>query len=59
MGRFVPPIEVVDFIVKSADDALKSEFVPGLKVENVHIRDGLPWVAVFYFHNLERVESVS
>ena len=39
LGIVYTPIEVVDFIIKSADDALKQEFGVGLTDENVHVLD--------------------
>lgn len=39
LGIVYTPIDVVDFIIKSADDALKQEFGVGLTDENVHVLD--------------------
>lgn len=39
LGIVYTPIEVVDFMLKSVDDVLKSEFGVGLTAENVHILD--------------------
>ncbi|MBN3893801.1 MAG: DEAD/DEAH box helicase [Nostoc sp. NOS(2021)] len=39
LGIVYTPVELVDFIIKSVDDALKQEFGVGLTDRNVHILD--------------------
>ncbi len=39
LGIVYTPVEVVDFMIKSVDDILTSEFGVGLTAENVHILD--------------------
>jgi len=53
LGIVYTPVEVVDFIVKSADDALKSEFGIGLTDKNVHILDPFTGTGTFIVRLLQ------
>jgi predicted helicase len=53
LGIVYTPVEVVDFIVKSADDALKQEFGVGLTDENVHILDPFTGTGTFIVRLLQ------
>ena len=47
LGIVYTPIEVVDFILHSVDDLLKTEFHSGLSRENVHILDPFTGTGTF------------
>jgi predicted helicase len=47
LGIVYTPVEIVDFIVKSADDALRQEFGVGLADEHVHILDPFTGTGTF------------
>lgn len=47
LGIVYTPVEIVDFILKSADDVLREEFGQGLTDENVHILDGFTGTGTF------------
>ncbi len=53
LGIVYTPVEVVDFIIKSADDALKQEFGVGLTDENVHILDPFTGTGTFIVRLLQ------
>ena len=53
LGIVYTPVEVVDFIIKSADDALKSEFGIGLTDKNVHILDPFTGTGTFIVRLLQ------
>jgi predicted helicase len=47
LGIVYTPVEVVDFIIKSVDDVLKSEFGIGLTAKNVHVLDPFTGTGTF------------
>lgn len=47
LGIVYTPVEIVDFILKSADDVLRAEFGQGLTDQNVHILDGFTGTGTF------------
>ncbi|WP_306748787.1 DEAD/DEAH box helicase [Saccharothrix yanglingensis] len=47
LGIVYTPIEIVDFILRSADDVLRAEFDQGLTDENVHVLDGFTGTGTF------------
>lgn len=47
LGIVYTPVEIVDFILRSADEVLRSEFGQGLTDENVHILDGFTGTGTF------------
>ena len=53
LGIVYTPVEVVDFILKSADDALKSEFGVGLTDKNIHILDPFTGTGTFIVRLLQ------
>ena len=53
LGIVYTPVEVVDFIIKSADDALKQEFGAGLSDENVHVLDPFTGTGTFIVRMLQ------
>jgi len=53
LGIVYTPVEVVDFIVRSADDALRLEFGVGLTDENVHILDPFTGTGTFMVRLLQ------
>ena len=53
LGIVYTPVEVVDFIIKSADDALKSEFGIGLTDKNVHVLDPFTGTGTFIVRLLQ------
>lgn len=53
MGIVYTPIEVVDFIIKSADDALRQEFGVGLTDKDVHILDPFTGTGTFIVRLLQ------
>ncbi|WP_228043635.1 hypothetical protein [Dolichospermum sp. LEGE 00246] len=55
MGIVYTPVEVVDFIIKSADFALKQEFGVGLTDEGVHILDPFTGTGTFMVRLLRGV----
>jgi predicted helicase len=55
LGIVYTPVEVVDFIIKSADFALKQEFGVGLTDEGVHILDPFTGTGTFMVRLLRGV----
>jgi predicted helicase len=53
LGIVYTPIQVVDFIIHSADDALKQEFGVGLSDEGVHILDPFTGTGTFMVRLLQ------
>jgi predicted helicase len=53
LGIVYTPVEIVDFILKSADDVLRAEFGHGLTDENVHILDGFTGTGTFIVRLLQ------
>lgn len=53
LGIVYTPVEIVDFILKSADDVLRSEFGQGLTDEQVHILDGFTGTGTFLVRLLQ------
>jgi predicted helicase len=53
LGIVYTPVEVVDFIIKSADFALKQEFGVGLSDEGVHILDPFTGTGTFIVRLLQ------
>jgi predicted helicase len=53
LGIVYTPVEIVDFILKSADDVLRAEFDQGLTDENVHILDGFAGTGTFIVRLLQ------
>ncbi|MDP3331461.1 MAG: type ISP restriction/modification enzyme [Methylococcaceae bacterium] len=53
LGIVYTPVEVVDFIIHSADDALRQEFGVGLTDENVHILDPFTGTGTFMVRLLQ------
>jgi predicted helicase len=53
MGIVYTPIEVVDFIIKSADDALRKEFGLGLTDAGVHVLDPFTGTGTFIVRMLQ------
>ena len=53
LGIVYTPVEVVDFIIKSADDALKSEFGIGLTDKNGHVLDPFTGTGTFIVRLLQ------
>jgi predicted helicase len=47
LGIVYTPVEVVDFIIRSVDDALRAEFGRGLAAENVNILDPFAGTGTF------------
>ena len=47
LGIVYTPVEIVDFILRSADEVLRAEFGQGLTNENVHILDGFVGTGTF------------
>jgi predicted helicase len=47
LGIVYTPVEIVDFILRSADDVLRQEFGQGLTDENVHVLDGFVGTGTF------------
>ncbi|MFC5142400.1 DEAD/DEAH box helicase [Actinomycetospora rhizophila] len=47
LGIVYTPTEIVDFILRSADEALRSHFDTNLSAENVHILDGFTGTGTF------------
>ncbi|WP_270749044.1 DEAD/DEAH box helicase [Lactococcus petauri] len=57
LGIVFTPIEVVDFIVKSVDDALKKYFNKSLGSENVHILDPFTGTGTFIVRTLQYLKE--
>ncbi|MEB7770281.1 DEAD/DEAH box helicase [Mammaliicoccus sciuri] len=57
LGIVFTPIEVVDFIVKSVDDALKKHFGKSLASEEVHILDPFTGTGTFIVRILEYLKE--
>jgi predicted helicase len=53
LGIVYTPIEIVDFILRSADDVLRAEFGQGLTDEGVHILDGFTGTGTFMVRLLQ------
>jgi predicted helicase len=53
LGIVYTPVEIVDFILKSADDVLRTEFGQGLTDEGVHILDGFTGTGTFMVRLLQ------
>jgi len=53
LGIVYTPIEIVDFILASADQVLRSEFGQGLTDEGVHILDGFTGTGTFIVRLLQ------
>lgn len=53
LGIVYTPVEVVDFILKSADYALKEEFGVGLNAHNVHVLDPFTGTGTFIVRLLQ------
>jgi len=53
MGIVYTPVEVVDFILKSADDALRQEFGVGLSDKGVHVLDPFTGTGTFMVRLLQ------
>ncbi len=47
LGIVYTPVEIVDFILRSADDVLRSELGQGLTDEGVHVLDGFTGTGTF------------
>jgi len=47
LGIVYTPVEIVDFILRSADQVLRAEFGQGLTDEGVHILDGFAGTGTF------------
>lgn len=47
LGIVYTPVEIVDFILRSADEVLRSEFGQGLTDEGVHVLDGFTGTGTF------------
>lgn len=53
LGIVYTPTEIVDFILRSADDVLKAEFGQALTDENVHVLDGFIGTGTFLVRLLQ------
>lgn len=53
LGIVYTPVEIVDFILRSADDVLRQEFGQGLTDEGVHILDGFTGTGTFLVRLLQ------
>jgi predicted helicase len=53
LGIVYTPIEIVDFIIRSADEALKSEFGMGLSDKDVHVLDPFTGTGTFIVRLLQ------
>ena len=53
LGIVYTPVEIVDFILKSADDVMRQEFGQGLTDEGVHILDGFTGTGTFMVRLLQ------
>lgn len=53
LGIVYTPVEIVDFILRSADEVLRNEFGQGLTDQGVHILDGFTGTGTFIVRLLE------
>ncbi|PKW14287.1 DEAD/DEAH box helicase [Saccharopolyspora spinosa] len=53
LGIVYTPVEIVDFILRSADEVLQAEFGQGLTDEGVHILDGFTGTGTFMVRLLQ------
>ena len=53
LGIVYTPTQIVDFILRSADEVLRREFGQGLSDEGVHILDGFTGTGTFMVRLLE------
>ena len=53
LGIVYTPVEIVDFILRSADEVLRTEFGQGLTDKNVHILDGFTGTGTFIVRLLQ------
>lgn len=53
LGIVYTPVEIVDFILRSADEVLRAEFGQGLSDEGVHILDGFTGTGTFIVRLLQ------
>jgi predicted helicase len=53
LGIVYTPVEIVDFILRSADEVLRQEFGQGLTDEGVHILDGFTGTGTFMVRLLQ------
>ncbi len=53
LGIVYTPVEIVDFILRSADEVLRAEFGQGLTDEGVHILDGFTGTGTFMVRLLQ------
>lgn len=53
LGIVYTPVEIVDFILRSADDVMRAEFGQGLTDEEVHILDGFTGTGTFMVRLLQ------
>ncbi|GAA2131894.1 DEAD/DEAH box helicase [Nocardioides bigeumensis] len=53
LGIVYTPVEIVDFILKSADSVLRAEFGQGLTDEGVHVLDGFTGTGTFMVRLLQ------
>lgn len=53
LGIVYTPVEIVDFILRSADEVLRTEFGQGLSDEGVHILDGFTGTGTFIVRLLQ------
>ncbi|HRY09596.1 MAG TPA: hypothetical protein P5544_06450, partial [Candidatus Nanopelagicales bacterium] len=53
LGIVYTPVEIVDFILRSADDVLREHFGQGLTDEGVHILDGFAGTGTFFTRLLQ------
>jgi len=53
LGVVFTPVEIVDFIVKSVDEALQKHFGKGLETKNVHILDPFTGTGTFITRTLQ------
>lgn len=53
LGIVYTPIEIVDFILRSADEVLRAEFGQGLTDEGVHVLDGFTGTGTFIVRLLQ------
>src|ERR1019366_8793442 len=47
LGIVYTPVEIVDFILRSADEGLRAEFGQGLTDQDIHILDGFTGTGTF------------
>lgn len=53
LGIVYTPVQIVDFIIRSADEALRREFGAGLSDENVHVLDPFTGTGTFMVRLLQ------